>query len=40
MRLIIAFTIIAGCVGLGGCFHHNSAVMTEPLPPVASPPLK
>ena len=39
MRIIIAFTIIAGCIGLGGCFHHNAAVATEPLPP-AAPSLK
>jgi hypothetical protein len=38
MRVFIAFAIIiTTAVALGGCFHHQQAVVAEPI---AHPPLK
>ena len=35
MRILVAFAITLGAaIGLGGCFwHHQAAVVTQPLPP-------
>jgi hypothetical protein len=37
MRLIAVLAVLMACFTLGGCFHHNQTVMTEPE---ALPPLK
>jgi hypothetical protein len=38
MRILIACTIvISAALGLAGCFHHQQAVVQQPLP---APPLK
>jgi hypothetical protein len=38
MRVLIACAIaISAAVGLAGCFHHQQAVVQQPLPPT---PLK
>jgi hypothetical protein len=35
MRISIALAItIAAAIGLGGCWHHQQAVITEPAPPL------
>jgi hypothetical protein len=34
--LIIWASLIAAAVSLGGCFHHQAAVVAEPM----APPLK
>ena len=36
MRLIAVLAVLAASFTLGGCFHHNQAVMVEPqlLPPL------
>ena len=34
MRVLIACAIvITAALGLAGCFHHQQAVVQEPLPP-------
>jgi hypothetical protein len=40
MRIVVAVAIILASAMLGGCFHHNAAAYSEPLPPPAHPPLK
>ena len=37
MRLIAVLAVLTAFSALGGCFHHNQAVMVEPQ---ALPPLK
>ena len=37
MRLIAVLAVLMASFTLGGCFHHNQTVMTEPE---ALPPLK
>jgi hypothetical protein len=35
MRLIAILAVLMTSVALGGCFfHHNQAVVAEPLPPL------
>jgi LPS O-antigen subunit length determinant protein (WzzB/FepE family) len=42
MRTIMALTLAATVLGLGGCFHHRQVYTEEVLtpPPVAHPPFK
>jgi hypothetical protein len=39
MRILVAFAITLGAaIGLEGCFwHHQAAVVTQPLPPPLKP---
>ncbi len=37
MRLIAVLAVLTASFALGGCFHHNQAVIVEPQP---LPPLK
>ena len=37
MRLIAVLAVLTASYALGGCFHHNQAVIVEPQP---LPPLK
>ena len=35
MRVIVILTVLTAPVALGGCFfHHNQAVVAQPLPPL------
>lgn len=34
MRLIAVLAVLTASFALGGCFHHNQAVIVEPLPPL------
>ncbi len=36
MRILTVLAVLASLVALGGCFHHQQQVMTEPttLPPL------
>jgi hypothetical protein len=37
MRIALAFAIIAASIAAAGCFHHQQAVVAQP---VSAPPLK
>jgi hypothetical protein len=37
LRMIAILAVLAAFMALGGCFHHNQVVMTQPQ---ALPPLK
>jgi uncharacterized lipoprotein YajG len=37
MRTILTLALLASSLMLAGCFHHQEAVMTEPLPPPSAP---
>ena len=33
MRTLVALAVLAGCLALGGCFHHSQTIYTAEMPP-------